>query len=219
MENKDLIVFAAHIDDVELSFWGYISKHYDEYDKIKVIIASDWEPKHKVWEENLDSMNNYISCTTVPHRDNVIEYTNLGFDSRCLTTDFDNVKDKFYKLLDFSRRFDILTHDEKDCHTDHSAVNSIAMGMYKYSNRFITVYSPSSTHFSANYWIPLDEGQWHLKKEMCAKYDIKKEHSYTKLGYYLDSEEHWNIGKAYQMENFVHTDYDHYEVYRILKWL
>ena len=84
MENKDLIVFAAHIDDVELSFWGYISKHYDEYDKIKVIIASDWEPKHKVWEENLDSMNNYISCTTVPHRDNVIEYTNLGFNSNTL---------------------------------------------------------------------------------------------------------------------------------------
>ena len=33
---KDLIVFAAHADDVELSFWGYISKHYDDYYKIKL---------------------------------------------------------------------------------------------------------------------------------------------------------------------------------------
>jgi len=54
---------------------------------------------------------------------------------------------------------------------------------------------------------------------MCAKYDIKAEQSYSKLGYYLESEDHWNIGKAYQMENFVHTDHEHYEVYRIIKWL
>jgi hypothetical protein len=65
----------------------------------------------------------------------------------------------------------------------------------------------------------MDEGAYSLKKEMCMKYDIAKEQSYSKLGYYLESEEHWNIGKAYQMENFVHTDYEHYEVYRIIKWL
>ena len=54
---------------------------------------------------------------------------------------------------------------------------------------------------------------------MCVKYDIAKEQSYSKLGYYLDSEELWNIGKSYQIESFVHTDCDYYEVYRILKWL
>ena len=54
---------------------------------------------------------------------------------------------------------------------------------------------------------------------MCEGYDIGKEQSYSKMGYYLDSEEHWNIGKSYQMENFVHTDNKYYEVYRIIKWL
>ena len=216
---RDLIVFAAHLDDVELAFWGFISKHYDEYDKIKVIVVTDHEPKRAVWDENLKSMNNYISCTTIPHRFDLMEYTNLGYAARQGMTDFDKIKDDFYKLIDFDRRFDILTHDEKDCHTDHFVLNKIAMGMYKYANRFVTVYSPSSTHFDANYWIPLDEDQWKLKKEMCAKYDIGKEQSYSKLGYYLDSEEHWNIGKSYQMESFVHTDHKYYEVYRIIKWL
>jgi len=216
---KDLIIFAAHADDVELSFWGYISKHYDDYHKIKIILATEWEPKEAVWLENLERMNKYMAAATVPHRFDIAEYTNLGYSARRLHNEFDNVKDDFYKLIDFERRFDILTHDDKDCHTDHTAVNQIAMGMYKYANRFTTGYSPSSTHFAANYWIPLDAGVYSLKKEMCMKYDIQKEQSYSKLGYYLESEEHWNIGKAYQMENFVHTDYEHYDVYRIIKCL
>ena len=217
--NKDLIIFAAHIDDVELAFWGYMSQHYDDYENIHVIIATEWEPKHKIWEENFERMNEYMAATTVPHRFDLAKYTNLGYEARKMMTDFDSIKDDFYKLVDFNKKFDILTHDNKDCHTDHFATNKIAMGLYKYANRFVTTYSPSSTHFDANYWIPLDEGQWHLKKEMCAKYDIKAEQSYSKLGYYLESEDHWNIGNAYQMENFVHTDHEHYEVYRIIKWL
>ena len=219
MSDKTLIVFAAHIDDVELAFWGYMSKHYGEYKKIKIIIATDWEPKRNVWNENLERMKDYIAATTVPHRFDVIEYTNLGYEARKAMTDFDNIKDDFYKLINFNERFDILTHDDKDCHTDHFVLNKIAMGMYKYANRFVTVYSPSSTHFDANYWIPLDDTQWTLKKEMCAKYDIQKEQSYSKLGYYLDSEEHWNIGKSYQMESFVHNDNKYYDVYRIINWL
>jgi len=216
---KDLIIFVAHADDVELSSFGYIAKHYDEYESIKIILATEWEPKEATWLENLAQINNYLSCTTIPHRFDIIEYTNLGYPARRLHSEFDNLKDDFYKLIDFKKRFDILTHDSKDCHTDHLAVNQIAMGMYKYANRFLTAYSPSSAHFDANYFVPMDEGAYSLKKEMCMKYDIAKEQSYSKLGYYLESEEHWNIGKAYQMENFVHTDYEHYEVYRIIKWL
>ena len=216
---KDLIVFAAHLDDVELAFWGFISKHFEDYQRIKVIIATDHEPKRGVWAENLKLMSEYI-YTTSKYRPTVkIEYINLGYAARQGMTDFDKIKDDFYKLLDFDRRFDILTHDDKDCHTDHHVLNKIAMGMYKYANRFVTVYSPSSTHFDANYWIPLDDEQWNLKREMCEGYDIGKEQSYSKMGYYLDSEEHWNIGKSYQMENFVHTDNKYYEVYRIIKWL
>ena len=119
MSDKTLIVFAAHIDDVELAFWGYMSKHYDEYKKIKIIIATDWEPKRDVWNENLERMKDYIAATTVPHRFDVIEYVNLGYEARKAMTDFDSIKDDFYKLIDFDKRFDILTHDDKDCHTDH----------------------------------------------------------------------------------------------------
>ena len=53
------------------------------------------------------------------------------------------MKDDFYKLMDFSTRFDLLTHDAEDCHTDHTACFTIAKGMFKYCNRFLNIYSPS----------------------------------------------------------------------------
>ena len=51
------------------------------------------------------------------------------------------------------------------------------------------------------------------------KYDIQKDQSYTKLGYYLQSEEHYNIGRAHVLENYVFDDYKNYEIYKIIKWL
>ena len=53
---------------------------------------------------------------------------------------------------------------------------------------------------------------------MCDRYNIGNEQSYTKLGYYLQSEDHYNIGRAYQLENFVHLDDEYSECYKILKW-
>ena len=209
---KDLYVLVAHIDDIELSCWGYINKHANDYDNINLIIASDWERKDKIWRGNIESMSSHL-------KNKEFNYINLKFPQRKLQTNLDDLKDKFYGIINFDQRFDILTHDDKDCHTDHLAINMIAMGMYKYTNKFITIYSPSSSKFKTNYWIPLDKDAWDIKVKMCNKYNIQAEQSYTKLGYYLQSEEHYNIGKTYQMENFVHNDYEHYDVYRILKWL
>ena len=91
--------------------------------------------------------------------------------------------------------------------------------MYKYCNRFVTIYSPSSAKFNPNYYIGLDEETYSLKKKTLDKYDINKEQSYTKLGYYLQSEEHYNIGRAHVLENYVFDDYKNYEIYKIIKWL
>ena len=65
------------------------------------------------------------------------------------------MKDDFYKKINFDKRFDLITHDNNDSHTDHVAVNLVAKGMYKYCSRFITMYSPSSVHFESNYYIGL----------------------------------------------------------------
>ena len=212
MESKNLIFFMSHVDDFEISCLSYLFKHKDEYDNINCIIATSWDAKKEIWKENLGLIEEKIQKK--------IFYQNLDFDQRKMQTDFDQIKNKFYNLINFglNSRFDIVSHDSNDCHTDHLAAHQIAKGIYKYTDRFVTVYSPSSTNFDANYWIGLTEDQFKFKKILLDKYDINVEQSYTKLGYYLQSEKHYDIGSIYHLENFVHRHHDQYECYRILKW-
>ena len=208
---KELIVFIAHIDDFECSCFGYLFKHHEEYEKIRIITATTWQKKVDIWQSNLKLLPLEIRSK--------IEDINLGFEQRKVKYYFDQIKDKFYSTMNFKTRFDILTHDANDCHTDHTALYEIARGMYKYCNRFITIYSPSSSHFKANYFIGLLDDHYKIKKLSINKYNIDNEQSYTKLGYYLQSEEHYNIGRAHVLENYVFDDYRYYEIYRIMKWL
>jgi LmbE family N-acetylglucosaminyl deacetylase len=128
----------------------------------------------------------------------------------------DYLKDNVYRNIDFKRNFDILSHDNKDLHTDHQVCNEIMMGLLKLSDRFITYYSPSSLNFEPNYFIELTKEQYELKTKMISKYDIKKDQSYSKVGYYLN--EHWNIGMAYVMENCAKYKSEYYDIYKIKKW-
>lgn len=206
---KDLYFFLGHLDDFEISCIGFLYENHKNYDNIKIVIASQWESKKYIWKNNLKEIEKHFGID--------ISYVNLGFDQRTLMTNFDDVKDKFYTNIDFNNRFDIVTHDLEDCHTDHVACNMIANGMFKYTSSFYTVYSPSSRNFKANYWIALPDFIYSLKKKCVDKYDISNEQSYSRLGYYIQSEVHYNIGMSYHLENFVHQDSSFYETYRILK--
>jgi len=208
---KDLYFFIAHLDDFEISCLGYLYKNKHKYKSVNIIIATSWKPKIALWGENLVEIMKKFEID--------IRYHNLNYDQRTLMQNFDKIKDDFYKNINFTDRFDIVTHDDNDCHTDHLACNMIARGLFKYTNQFTTIYSPSSAKFKANYWIGLPRDVYDLKKKCIDKYNIENEQSYTKLGYYMQSESHYNIGKAYYLENFVHQDFDHYETYRVLKTL
>ena len=135
-------------------------------------------------------------------------------------TKFDKLKDKFYSQIKFSKntKIDMLTHDLEDCHTDHVAIAMISKGLFKYTDRYITVYSPSTTNFKPNLWIELSEEDYSLKKEMCDVYNVNNEQSYTNIGYYLQSEDHYNIGRAYEIENFATVNNKHSECFKIIKW-
>ena len=84
--------------------------------------------------------------------------------------------------------------------------------------KYLSIYSPSTISFKPNFWISLDDKDYRLKKELCDVYNIDNEQSYTKLGYYLQSEDHYNIGSAYEIENFTKTISNHTECFKILKW-
>ena len=143
----------------------------------------------------------------------------MDFEARTLMNKFDNVKDEFYKMINWNEKFDILTQDENDTHTDHKVLRDIGMVLYKYVDRYVTVYSPSSINFNPNYFIGLHDTNYEIKKSALDKYNIENEQSYSKLGYYLQSEEHYNIGKSYVLENFVHVKDKFFEIYKIYKWL
>lgn len=210
---RNLIIFLAHIDDIELSCLSYIFKNYKEYDEIDFYLATKWQPKEQLWSQNLEKIR--LRCSGIK-----INYFNLDYDQRILMTKFDDLKDKFYSQIKFSKntKIDMLTHDLEDCHTDHVAIAMISKGLFKYTDRYITVYSPSTTNFKPNLWIELSKEDYSLKKEMCDVYNVNNEQSYTNLGYYLQSESHYNIGSAYEIENFAVASSKYSECFKILKW-
>lgn len=208
-----LVIFLAHIDDIELSSLSYIFKNYKEYDEISFYLATKWQPKEQIWKKNLEKIR--LRCPLIK-----INYFNFNYNQRTLMTNLDRLKDEFYSQIKFSKniKIDMLTHDLEDCHTDHVSIAMISKGLFKYTERYITVYSPSTTNFKPNLWIELSEEDYLIKKEMCDMYNIDNEQSYTNLGYYLQSEDHYNIGRAYEIENFALIKSKYSECFKILKW-
>ena len=207
---KNLYIFMAHLDDFECSCFAYLSKYKQNYDKINLIVASFWEPKSKISDDNIKEIEKSLGIE--------IKYQNLMFEQRKLTSMIDAVKEKFYGCINFQENFDILTHSEDDVHTDHTAVSKIAEGLIKYAQMYTTVYSPSSYRFDPNLFIAMEEPLFLLKKKCLDKYNIQNEQSFTKLGYYLQSDDHYNIGKSYFLERFANRhDIKYSEIFRIEK--
>jgi LmbE family N-acetylglucosaminyl deacetylase len=206
--NKDLHILCAHLDDFEISCYGYLFKHHSKYDNIYLHVATTNEYKNPITIKNVANLEKVLK------RD--IIYKNHGFNSTRLRAEMDDLKDSIYKSIDFDRNFEILSHDSNDLHTDHQVCTEIMMGLFKLSDRFITYYSPSSINFEPNYFIELTDKQYKCKTSAIESYDIKKDHSYSKVGYYLSG--HWNIGMAYVMENCAKYKSEYYDIYKIKKW-
>jgi len=208
--DKQLIFFVAHLDDYEFSCLSYLFKHHHKYDTIKVIIATHWDYKKDIWLANLEQIEEIIGKK--------VEYHNLSFSQRTLTKYFDEMKDKFYGIVDFNSNFDIVTHDTNDAHSDHMSVHKASFGIFKYCNRFVTIYSPSSVNFVPNYYIEMSEEEFDAKHKFLTNYDFLKEESYSKKGSYF-RKEYTNVASIYAMENFINCDMQYCEIYKIYKWV
>jgi|TARA_R110001592_G_scaffold325420_3_gene605399 LmbE family N-acetylglucosaminyl deacetylase len=206
--NKDLHILCAHLDDFEISCYGYLFKHKSKYKNIYVHVATKNEYKKPITENNLENLSKVIGKD--------LKFIEHGFNSTRLRYEMDDLKDSIYNMVDFNNSFEILSHDDKDLHTDHQVCNEIMMGLYKLCDRFITYYSPSSLNFEPNYFIELTEKQYKVKTKAIESYDIEKDQSYSKVGYYLSG--HWNIGMAYVMENCAKYKSEYYDIYKIKKW-
>jgi hypothetical protein len=202
---NNLYVFLSHLDDLEFSCLSYILN--SDYKKVKVIVATTWAPKEKIFEKNLKILKSHVN----------IEYINLGFKQRLIPTYFDKVKDKFYKNVDFNSEFDIITHDADDAHTDHKALHNIALGLFKYCNRFITVYSPEAINFKPNFYVEMNDMQIKLKNELLDNYNFNEEQSYAQKGTYFNNNR-IDLPKLYALENFHGRDIEGCEIFKIYKW-
>jgi len=206
--NKDLHILCAHLDDFEISCYGYMFKHHSKYENIYIHVATTNDYKEPITLKNIKSLEKILKRSLI--------YKNHGFNSTQLRKEMDDLKDSIYTSIDFKRSFEILSHDDKDVHTDHQVCYEIMMGLYKLSERFITYYSPSSLNFEPNYFIELTDKQYKCKTKAIEFYDIQKDQSYSKVGYYLSG--HWNIGMAYVMENCAKYKSEYYDIYKIKKW-
>ena len=210
MNSNELVVFIAHMDDLEFSCLGYLLRNKDKYGLIKIITATSWPDKIDVFLDNIKEIESLL--------DKEVECISLNFNQRELQVGFDYLKDSFYKRINFDKNFDILTHDKKDAHSDHIAVNRISYGLFKYAKQFITFYSPSSVNFVPNYYIELSEEEYELKHKMLTNYDFSKEQSYSRKGTYF-RKDYANIAGIYSMENFVGNEMEYCEIYKIHKWV
>jgi hypothetical protein len=209
-KSKNLIFFISHIDDFEFSCLGYLFKNYHFYKDIEIIIASFWDEKESTFQNNLHTIKTAIGRN--------ISYKNLHFPQRSLTKSYDCMKDDFYNTIDFDQSFDIVTHDSTDAHSDHIAVNKAAFGLFKHSDRFVTIYSPSSVNFNPNYYVEMSEELYEFKHSLLINYDFSREQSYTKKGNYF-RKKYTNIAGIYSMENFINRDMEYCEIYKIYKWV
>ena len=213
MNSNELIVFVAHMDDLEFSCLGYLLRNQKKYNTIKLVTATTWLEK-----EEVHAKNHHIIKHELLENFKQVQIINLDYPQRTLQTNFDLVKDSFYKCIDFDSDFDILTHDKNDAHSDHIAVNNVAYGLYKYAKQFITFYSPSSVNFIPNYYIELAENENELKRKLLTNYDFSKEQSYSKRGTYF-RRDYTDIASVYSMENFVGNEMKYCEIYKIHKWV
>jgi len=210
MNLNELIVFVAHMDDLEFSCLGFLLKNEKKYNLIKIVTASTWQEKEKTFKRNLED----IGCALGTK----LEFINLDFHQRNLQSNFDDLKNKFYEQIDFDKNFDILTHDKNDAHSDHTAVHNISYGLFKYTKRFVTFYSPSSVNFVPNYYIELSKKNYDWKHKLLTNYDFTKEQSYSKKGTYF-RKDYTNVASIYSMENFVGNEMKYCEIYKIYKWI
>ena len=127
---KDLIILTSHLDDFELGCVGFIIKHHNEYKNIFLYVATNNDYKEPITLNNLSKINSHISKD--------IKYFNFNYGATKLKTQFDELKDEFYNLIDFDSSFDLLAHDEQDLHTDHIACSDITRGLFKYCESYIT---------------------------------------------------------------------------------
>ena len=142
MNNKDLHILCAHLDDFEISCYGYIFKNHSRYQNIYLHLATNNDHKEPITIESLNELSDIIGRKLI--------YRQHNFHSTRLRNEMDDLKDSVYKSIDFKRDFDILCHDSNDLHTDHQVCYEIMMGLLKLSDRFTTYYSPSSLNFEPN---------------------------------------------------------------------
>jgi len=207
--NKELVVVMAHIDDLEFSCLGYMLENRQKYDCIKLLICTSWPAKEGIFNQNLKEIEQKLK--------HEIQYVNLKLEQRSLVGHFDELKDKIYKNIKFDKNFDILTHDKADAHSDHKTIFEIMFGLYKYSDNFITVYSPSSVNYDPNYYIELSKNYYDFKHKLLTNYSFNEEQSYSGQGKYF-RKEYTNVAAIYAMENFITKNMKYCEIYKIYKW-
>lgn len=169
---KKVLFIGAHVDDIEISCAGTISKLLELKIDVHCWSASHLDKKHLI-DENSNSM-----CALGVINNYAFDYpVRMFYESR------QNICQQLY---DFQQRekFDtVFTHDINDNHRDHSVIGEETMRAFK-SCRILTYCSPfNSLNLTENFFVQLDERHIEKKLECLSKYDSQAYRAYMKPEY------------------------------------
>ena len=147
---KDIIIFGAHYDDIEIGVGGLIAKYGNREDtRIKIVIAT-----HTGEERKTEQMESYEYLKK--NYQAIKELILFPYDVRELQSKYDDLRHRIEKILyDENKQYVCLTHFPQDTHIDHrklsTAVNDAAREL-----SVIYYQSPSTYDFIPNFFISMN---------------------------------------------------------------
>lgn len=129
MENRSVVVVAAHPDDEILGCGGTMARHSAEGDDVHVIFMADGVTSRNPNSDTIDLTDDrnqaaYNACETVGAK----QPQNLGFpDNRMDSLEFLDLVQALGKVLDQMNPQVVYTHHAKDLNVDHQLTHQAVM--------------------------------------------------------------------------------------------
>ena len=172
----NILIFAAHSDDVELAMGATLAKLLREDNTIKLVIlskAENIEGNKGITQELINSLDEFDKVSP-------FSYTYGKFDTDSLTTRFQDVKDFIYKYRDELDWDMVFCPSQEAMHDDHRAVaravKAIFLGFTIYS--YIDIRGGQETMANAWFQVTQEDIIVKLKALSCYKSQINLHNRY-----------------------------------------
>lgn len=165
---SNILFIGAHVDDVNLSCGGTITKLNNSLNDITIVSLS------RIYN-GIDLRDEFDSANCAAH-------DCLLYDFK--TRDFDKIRQNILELLlDFKGYDYVFTHSPFDMHQDHAVVGQESIRAFKHTNLITYCADWNTRNFTRNYFIKLQTKHIENKVVMLACYKSQIHRNYMQTDY------------------------------------